>query len=284
MEGRFTFDEDTSVDEQFDEAEDIITEAVETVLEDDEGTTYDNVETEVQTVSESEITAQVTVTGTNLDSEELVELVETNIIVAIESADESGDTDFIITEASATVTTGDDSDDGGNNNNNNNGVNDYSVFIVILVVFVRVFLLMVIWFGIDNCLKKRKSGKIQQNFLVDEVSPTDPNRQLVDVNSNSGVGTDGRVGLESEPVTGANINTTNYQAETDGALLSENVNKGGVVSGATVELINVELPEQPKVSTPGGPETSDGVVSGEGDDDSGAPGATNEAEPALPFE
>ena len=88
-------------------------------------------------------------TETNLESEELVELVDTNLIAAIESADDEN-VNFIVTSVEVVSTTinvdATSSSEDSNNSNNNNITDDYMIFITMLIVFGSLFAVVLLWF------------------------------------------------------------------------------------------------------------------------------------------
>ena len=250
-------------------------------------------------MSDSEIVAVVTVSGSDLDTETLVELVESNIVVAIEENDDEGDTNFIITSIAASSAIETDTDDSDKNNSN---VTDYTVFITILVVFVTVCLLTIAWFVIDNCMKKRHQSTMNTRSLA-EMNPVDS----INTSTQPQATSDRAIGLETDVVANEYVGqqpalpaeSNNISMMNQGLLNSNDhdamnmalpaqpqvgVTKGGGVGSGSdavaMELIDVELPQQPKII-----DTSDGIgAGGEGDVNSDGVNGEVNAEPPIPAE
>ena len=107
--GSFIFDSDDNDDGTIDSqhidhddfiiVEEILTVAIDTIL-DEKNIEYDSLSINVETLSTKEVKALVVISITNamIKNDNLIEIVETSIIVEIENEGDSGDANFIIAD------------------------------------------------------------------------------------------------------------------------------------------------------------------------------------------
>ena len=223
------------------------------------GAFYRGFDVEVDSATTTTIVAYVTVSGTTLSSEDLIELIEANLVVAIEEEDD--ETNFIVTSVEAEIS----EEPGTGSGNNGNNKTDYTTFLVIGIIFGVLICIVITWFSIDSTIKKRNAQQGNASFLAQN-----------DANAT----TAGMDNVQSNSYKQINHTTTDT--------LEVGQSDAGDVQLAQAPVA-MALPQQPQVNksvvTPTGGDDDDNVEavvqtgSGAGEGEGGKPG---QAEPDLP--
>ena len=183
---------------------------------------YSDYNVDVSSATTSEIITILIINQTDLTTEELIELIDTNLVIYIEEHDD--EVNFIVSQVTVEVVTSTENnvtDDGDNNNNSD----DLSTFAIIGIIFGVLLCIVISWFSIDSMIKKRKSSR---NGVINTL-----------INGGEMDTTSGATGA-----TNGNGNTTADTLEmgqTDGT-----INNNGQANGVDV---NIVLPQQPQVKT-----------------------------------
>lgn len=229
-----------------------------------ESETYTSLVIVVTSADFDTIVALLTLSGSTLSAEELIELIDSNLVVAIEGYDD--DTNFYIATASitetepATIKKKDDDED-----------DTYTTFITIGAVFGSLFVVVAGWTLFDA--KCRKKNKGASNGGLGKIDAR--NARLVSVNSvtQSAAGS----GFATPIPDGTSMGTgqgnvdlleTDMVSGTTGANNTNNFDPAPLATSNNVA--NMELPAQPMVSDGAGAVTA------------GGPGIA--AEPDIPIE